>query len=146
MSDKHWYQDGWVVLFILFVIGFFGFSFYAQYVERSTPVVVPRVTGFIKQPVLLGSPSLEVAVWHQHPGNLQNGTLKVRLNGKDLKEHSYAVWEPNEAHSVKFSFPLRDYDPQREIPIEIAIYGKGIKPYQWNDAWLGNTWKSNQKK
>jgi hypothetical protein len=145
MSEKHWYQDGGVVLFIVFIGGIFGFSFYAQHVEQSTPLVVPRITGRLEQPAFFGSPSLEVTVWHHHTGNLRNGTLKVRLNGEDLKVHSYEMWQPNEAHAVTFSFPVRDYDPQREIPIQITLYGKGIKTFQRTDAWLGNTWKSNQE-
>jgi hypothetical protein len=145
MSDKHWYQDGWVVLVIVFFVGFFGFSFYIQHVEQSTPLVIPSITGRIEPPAFFGSSSLELTVWHQNAGNLRNGTIKVRLNEKDLKEHSYEVWEPNEAHAVRFSFPLPNYDPQREIPFEIALYGKGIKPFQLSDAWLGSTWKSNQK-
>ena len=145
MNEKHWYQDGWVVFGITAVVGIFGLSFYAQHVQQSTPLVVPRIAGRIQQPVLFGSPSLEVTVWHQHAGNLRNGTFKVRLNGKDLKEHSYEIWEPNETHAVSFSFPLRDFDPQREIPIEFALYGKKMKTFQRRDAWLGNTWKSNHQ-
>lgn len=146
MNEKHWYQDGWIVLLVVFIVGFFGLSFYFQYVERSTPVVVPRVTGIVMQSVFSGSHTLKLTVWHQNTGNLRNGILKIRLYGSDLKEHSYSEWKPNEAHSVTFSFPLHNYDPHHEIPVEIAIYGEGIKPYQWNDAWLENTWKSNQKK
>ncbi|MDB5385447.1 MAG: hypothetical protein JWM11_1093 [Planctomycetaceae bacterium] len=86
-----------------------------------------------------------MTVGHHHTGNLRNGTVRVRLYGNDLKEHSYEVWEPNEAHAVRFSFPLQNYDSQGEIPIQIALYGKGIKPFQLSDAWLGSTWKSNQK-
>ncbi|MDB5348500.1 MAG: hypothetical protein JWP89_6877 [Schlesneria sp.] len=148
MSDKHWYQDGGTVVIALIVAGFLcflGFSFYVQHVEETTPVVIPRLSARVQHPVLFGAPTLEMTAWHQHTGNLRNGTFRVRLYGDDLKEHSYEVWEPNKSHAITLSFPLRNYDPEQEIPIEFAIYGNGIKTHQWRDAWVRNNWKSNQK-
>lgn len=140
MNEQPWYQKGWLVLFILFVVGFF----YAGHVEQSKPIVVPRVTGKLRHPILFGPPTLELNVWHQHPGNLENGWVLILVDG-EIGEHSYSVWQPNEAHAVKFSFPLRDYDPKREFRVHVIIQGKGIRPYRSLDLWLGNTWKDNQQ-
>jgi hypothetical protein len=141
MNEQPWYQKGWLVLFILFVVGLF----YAGHAEQSTPVVVPRVGGVLRLPILFGPPTLELMVWHQHPGNLENGWVSIVVDGKILREHSYSVWQPNEAHAVKFSFPLEDYDPKREFSVDVMIEGKGIKLYRSIDPWLGNTWKDNQQ-
>lgn len=147
-QERYWYQDGWVMLFITAIVLFFGYSCHQQAQEQAKMTVLPMLTGRLNQP-FFGSPSLEITFWHQSPGNLQNGVLTVTATGsmvqrgKDLKAHSFEVWEPNENHAVTLTFPLQNYDATQEIPIEIALFGKGIKTWSTRDAWVGQTWKSN---
>lgn len=152
MSEKYWYQDGGRVAFIVIFGGFFIFLGYASYQkakEDAKPLVTPKITGRLVQP-WSGNPSLEITAWHQYAGNLRNGVFIAQVNedpakGKehwDKREHSFEVWEPNDSHAVKFTFPIRNYDPNREIHIGFALLGREIKPYLGSGIWQGQHWKS----
>ena len=155
MSEKHWYQDEGNVLFILFVAGFAGFvglSFYWKHLEDSKPQIMPVMSGKLTRP-LLGTPTLEVTVWHQHPAALRNVQLHVNLNEDpargeehwDRRQHSFESWPPNRDQAATFSFPLKQYDPKREITVGVIVMGKSIKLSGARGTWLGDTWKSNKE-
>lgn len=148
MSERYWYQDGWLILVLVGIVGFFGYAFYVQQIDRSTPEITPSLTGRLLQP-LLGPPSLEITVWHQHPEALRNVRLFVMVNedparGQDQlidREHSFESWSPNRDQAMTFTFPLQQYDPQREIAVSVILVGKSIKPSVHRAAWLGSGWK-----
>lgn len=155
MSERYWYQDGGTVFGIVLVtafIGFLGYSFYQKAQEEARPYVIPKVVASLNQP-LLGPPSLAVTVWHEHPGVLRNGRLTVSTSGEMVEtgsglhsqSHSFEIWEPNRDRAVKLTFPLKHFDPTREIPISFMLMGNGIKPFSSSDSWLGDNWKSNKK-
>lgn len=152
MSQKHWYQDGWLVFAILFFGSLLGLSFYREYLEDSKPRVTPEISGKITRPSL-GPPTLELTVWHQYPAALRNVQLNVNINEDpsrgeehwDRRQHSFESWPPNRDHAITFSFPLKQYDPQREIAVGIILMGKNIKLSMQGATWLGNTWKSNSE-
>ncbi|SFJ51673.1 hypothetical protein [Planctomicrobium piriforme] len=155
-TQKYWYQDGGNVFAIVFVVipitAFFGLAFYSKWQEDSKPQVVPMATGQLQQS-LIGNPTFVVTLWHQHPGNLRNGALSVKVDsemargtgGSDFQIHSFELWEPNKDHAVSLAFPLKSFDSNIEMPITFQLTGKDIKPFIFKDVWLGNSWKSNQK-
>lgn len=145
---KHWYQDGWWVLFLVVIGGFLGYGFYSREVDRAKPLITLSVAGRLQQP-FFGPPSLEITVWHQHPAALQNVRLFVSVNedparGKDNwveQEHSFESWLPNQDQAKKFNFPLKQYDPHREIAVSAILLGKSIKLSTQSGRWLGSGWK-----
>lgn len=151
MSERYWYQDGWVVLGIVFVV-VFGWGVYRQSAEDSKPQVIPNIVGSMNHP-LFGSPTLVITLWHDHTGVLRNGRLMVSVDGKqvegrsglDTQFHSFEVWQPNRENAVTLKFPIKNFDPTKEIPISYSLIGHGIKPFRYSNAWLGDTWKSNQR-
>lgn len=118
----------------------------------SKPHVFPRLRGQVEQP-FLGGPVFVVTAFHQHPGNLRKGTLQIEISGplvrdssgRDVQKSSFELWEPNEEHAVILRFPLREYDPAQEIPVNFSIRASGIKDSTYQDAWSSKGWKSNQK-
>lgn len=152
MSEKHWYQDGWVVLAIVFIGGVFGLSFYRKHLEDSKPLITPMISGKLTRP-LLGTPTLEVTVWHQHPAALRNVVLNVNVNEDparreeywDRRQHSFESWPPNKDQAVTFSFPLKQYAPEREVKVGVILLGKSIKLSMEGGTWLGETWKSDKE-
>ena len=154
MSERHWYQDGWVVFCIVAVVGFLGLSIYGQHRQAeldARPEVIPKLSGRLSQP-LLGSPTLEITIWHQYPATLRSVVLCVNVNEDpakgeqhwDRREHSFETWQPNVENAVKFSFPLKRYDPNHEIHIGCGVLGKTIKPYLGSAEWLGDGWKQSR--
>lgn len=148
MNGRYWYQDGWVVLTIAGVVGFFGYSFYVNEVQRATPQITPSLSGRVLKP-LFGPPSLEINVWHQHPATLRNVQLFVSVNADPARaqeswikrEHSFESWSPNRDQAKTFTFPLPQYDPQREIAVTIILAGKSIQFSMQEAIWLGSGWK-----
>jgi hypothetical protein len=148
MTGKHWYQDGWWVLFLVVVGGFFGYGIYTQAVERAKPLITLSVAGQLQQP-FFGSPSLEITVWHQYPAALRNVRLFVSINEDPARrrehwvnrQHSFEAWSPNRDQAMKFSLPLKQYDPQREIAVSAILFGKSIKMSKQEGVWLGSDWK-----
>ena len=148
MSERYWYQDGGTVL-VIAVVGFLGYCFLQK---AATPYVVPSITGHVDQP-LFGSPSLIITIWHEHTGVLRNGRLTASVSGEmvetrsglNSQSHSFEVWEPNRDRAVTLTFPLKHFDPERDIPISITLVGKDIQPYMFKDIWLGDMWASNPK-
>lgn len=138
MSERHWYQDGglvfWIVVGIGVVIAFVNYS-YEQARIDATPLIVPRVVGHVEQP-LLDPPTLVVQVWHEHTGFIRNGRLTVEVIGvtvetKDVQNpqsFGFEVWEPNQNKSVSFRFPLKQFDDQYGVPLKITLIGHEIKP------------------
>ncbi len=154
MRERYWYQDGGTVLGIVFVavvIGFFGYASHERAQHEALPDVVPKITGHLSQP-LFGSPTLEITVWHQHTAALRNVVLFVNVNEDpdhdekqwDKREHSFETWQPNKDQAVKFTFPLRRFDPQKEIRVGFVLAGKTIKPYFGSGDWIGKGWKSEE--
>lgn len=138
MSERHWYQDGglvfWIVVGIGVVIAFVNNS-YEQARIDAIPLIVPRIVGHVEQP-LLDPTTLVVQVWHEHTGVIRNGRLTVEVIGgtvetKDVQNpqsFGFEVWEPNRDKSVSFRFPLKQFDNQHGIPLNIKLIGHEIKP------------------
>lgn len=154
MTQRYWYQDGWVVFGIVFVTGFLALSFYNQREKAkqdALPEVVPKLAGSLSQP-LFGPPTLKITVWHQYPAALRNVVLYVKVNEEpaqgeahwDKREHSFESWSPNQDQAVSFDYPLRQYDPNQEIHVAVVLMGKSIKPYGGSAKWLGTGWKRTQ--
>lgn len=152
MPERAWYQRGSTVLGIV-VFAVWAIPLLYQGWQQSQMVHVnPQVAGCINQPTF-GEPSFEVHIWHQHSGNLRNGTFTVSVatdmlknpEGTESTMHSFEVWEPNRENAVKFKFPLRRFDPHQEIQFSVLLAGKNISTYYYADTWLGSDWKSNQE-
>ena len=152
MSEKHWYQSGWALFGIsiaLIVFARFCYLFLITAEYEARPQVTPEIVGHMEKP-FFGSPTLIITVWHQHAGNIRNGALLVTMTGpmapsedkQHHKVHSFEFWEPNRSHAVKLSFPLRNYDPNQEIPLEFWLYGKNIKADIIHLTWVNEKWKS----
>ena len=143
MSDKHWYQDGWRVLVILIIVGFV----YLVSTNKEPPTVYPRLAGRVEQP-FLGSPSFVVTVFHQHPASLRNVILRVKLSQEialDHREwpeqvHSFETWLPNRDNAVSFTFPLKSYDPQKDLGVEATLEGKDLKRSLSFARWVNGGW------
>lgn len=148
MNGRYWYQDGWVVLAVVGVAGFFGYSFYVNEAQRATPQIKPSLSGRVLKP-LFGAPSLEINVWHQHPAALRNVRLLVMVNADPARakehwierEHSFESWSPNRDQAMTFTFPVPQYDPQQEIAVSVLLAGKSIKFSMHDAVWLGSGWK-----
>lgn len=154
MSERYWYQDGWTVFEVVVVVSLvvlWGCGMYYKSRQDALPYITSRVTGRIDQP-LLGSPTLEITVWHQYPATLRNVVLFVNVNEDpagndkywDKREHSFEVWPHNEDHAVKFKFPLKRYDPKQEIHVKFSLHGTTIKPYGSRADWVGTGWKDEK--
>ena len=143
MSEKHWYQDGWTVLIVLAIAGFLYLSS-----TRQEPIeVYPLLAGRVEQPIL-GAPSFVVTVFHQHPATLRNVILRVRLSQEIALDHkvwpeqvhSFETWLPNRDQSVSFTFPLKPYDPQKDIGVEATLEGKEVKRSISFGRWVNGGW------
>ncbi|MCA9088806.1 MAG: hypothetical protein KDA90_09240 [Planctomycetaceae bacterium] len=151
-SEKHWYQDGGVVLFITALCGialFVGLNIWKEIEEENRPVAFTLLTGRLDGS-LLTEPTLHISVWHQFPGTLRNGTLTVTTDSSMVEKraqfqiHSFEEWDPNRDAQIELTFQLHDFDPQQEIPLTVRLEGKNSQPYRHRFVWLGNDWKSNQ--
>ncbi len=151
MNQRPWYQDGGTVLAVVVVTLMLGLSIHARHQkaqQEALPEVVPKVTGQLSR-TFLGPPTLELTVWHQYAAALQNVVLVVNLNEDpalddkqwDKREHSFESWPPNKEQAVKFTFPLKRYDPKQPIRVEYMLVGKTIKPHVSSGDWLGEGWK-----
>lgn len=110
MTERYWYQNGWVVLGILLGGGFLALSFLAQHEKAkidALPLVVPKLSGSLSQPIF-GTPTMKINVWHQYPAALRNVVLVVSVKegpvqgdaAWDRREHSFEAWSPNQDQSV----------------------------------------------
>ena len=112
---------------------------------KKKPVDV-RVLGQVERP-LLADPSFELAVWHQHPGNLKNGRLWVWINEKAVpadrppKIHSFENWEPNQINAVSVSCPLDEYDSAEPLIVEVLVKAANARDTSTRFVWQGNRWK-----
>lgn len=150
-KERPWYQDGLTVGVIAMAVICIGLPLYVQYQEEQKPIAIPMLSGRIDYP-FLGNPVWKVSAWHQCPATLRNGTLSVTVESELLANgdarqyeiYSFESWSPNEDHAVEFDFPLHTFDPKQDIPITVTLSAKNAKSFVYRDAWLGNTWKSNQ--
>lgn len=148
-QQKHWYQDGGLMLLIVAGICWLAGSAYQEWAKPQVWSTIPRITGGVEQP-LLGSPSLTITIWHQTPGDLKNGVILVLVPGAgdageddDTQIHSFETWSPNQDQAVTFTIPLPNYRVDQEIPVEILVRAINLKTYSISAVWFGNTWKSN---
>ena len=138
------------ILLIYILINPYVRAFDERYFVPKT--VVPGIRGRVNQTVT-DHPTLEITVWHQHPAQLKNCVFKATISGPMVfgheglatQIHSFVVWDPNQDHGVTLRFPLRHYDPDQEIPIELSLHGNGIKTWTHKDTWLANEWNSNRQ-
>jgi hypothetical protein len=143
MNNKHWYQDGWVVLGVVFGTGLL----YLLLFTSPTPMVYPRLLARVDQP-FLSSPEFVVSVFHQHPAKLNQVILKVRVSQQialDHREwpeqvHSFEAWGPNQDQEVSFTFPLPAYDPDKDVGIEVILEGQGVKRTLTFARWKNGAW------
>ena len=153
MSDKAWYQDGWVVFcIVLFLLGIglpVGHELYTDWQQAQKPLIRPMVAGRVNQP-MIGKPTFELSVWHQKAGNLKNGSLMVTLEGelaqdadRETQIHSFEVWQPNRENAVQFSLPLSHFDPEKEISITVMLGAKNSKLSLVTYFWKGDDWLEN---
>lgn len=140
-NPQPWYQDGWTMFIVAFLM-IPGFSYlgYIGYQNQLPPAKL-QLTGRMEGGGEQNS-TLVLTTWHQHPGTLHKGKLSVSVNGKS-QYHSFETWEPNDAQAIVLTFPLSHYAPDQEIPVTIRLVTKDTKPFHFQDAWLGITWKSN---
>lgn len=153
-QEKYWYQDGGIVLLILFVgavLSFWGFNAWREYQFSQIPIILPISAGRLEQP-LWGDPVLHVQVWHQFPGRLQKGNLIISsdspmvVEGDQFQMHSFESWDPNRDHEVKLRFRLQNFNPKQEIPLTMRIEATNGRAIDYTPKWLGWDWKSNQEK
>jgi hypothetical protein len=153
MSERAWYQDGFVVIVVIFVAVLFGPQVYKAFQQQQMGGFAPRLSGQITQPIF-GSKEFVAVVYHQNPGVLRNGTLTITLKspmlanpkGVETKTYSFEEWNPNEEHSVELRFPLSSFDNSTRIEVETRCTAKNIRDYSSKDAWIADGWVSNQKK
>ncbi|MBD3675696.1 MAG: hypothetical protein HUJ26_19465 [Planctomycetaceae bacterium] len=154
-TERAWYQDGWIVLFVVLMGGTIivpvGSQLYRQWEYEQKPYVVPQITGRVERPVF-GQPKLIITAWHQHAGDLRNGLFVVSLNHKkdehskneNRRIHSFELWKPNKENALEFTFPLSHDEVAEEIPMSFLLTAKNIKRHFSVDSWLIDNWKSNK--
>lgn len=131
---------------LIVVVVFIGFFLLAGLLNPKQKTVDVRVMGQVKQPLLAG-PSFELAVWHQHPGNLKNGTLTIWIKGKAVpqgwppKVHSFESWNPNQENAVTVSCPLKNYDPAEPLVVQVLVKAANARDTSTRFVWQGNRWK-----
>ncbi|WP_437222705.1 hypothetical protein SH661x_002903 [Planctomicrobium sp. SH661] len=140
-----------IALIVILGLGMFTSRLYREWQDSQRPRVVPDISGIVEQS-LFGQPTLVIVISHQYVGNLKNGIVLITAkgdliadpSGEDQFKHSFEVWEPNQENALMARFPLKRFDPEQEIPVTFCLAGKSFQTYFHGDAWLGETWKSNQ--
>ena len=153
-KEKYWYQDGGVVLLIVFLgsmLFIWIWNAWKEYEFSQRPMILPVPSGRLVQP-LFGNPVLHMDVRHQFPGTLQNGQLTIStdssmvVEGDQFQVHSFETWKPNRDNEVQFQFRLQNFDPAEEIPLKMRIDAKNGRAFDYTPTWLGRDWKANQEK
>jgi hypothetical protein len=149
MSEKHWYQDGWVVFVIIAVLGFLTLSYRHNNKQAAFAAsqVNPQYDWEIRKP-LLGTPTLYCSVWHDRPETLQGVVLVVSVKTGDedwdQQTHSLVTWSPNRDHQIEFEFPLPSTYLEKTVKLTIVVGGSSRKPSkvglkfengEWNADW-----------
>jgi hypothetical protein len=67
MSGRYWYQDGWLVLTVVGVVGFFGYGCYVNAARDAGDYAVTLGAG------------VETPVWVTQPGNQRVASASRRL-------------------------------------------------------------------
>ena len=149
MAEKQaWYENGWVMLFLVVIGVPWGLHFYNNYQEAQLPQVIPQVAAAIEEP-LWESPRLCLTVWHQVEGNLRNGSIAVSVNGKVLaaddhsiiQMHSFEIWQPNRDNGVDFEIPLTGFGPEDQLGVAVRIRAGNCHEGKVASTWTADGWK-----
>ena len=148
MSEKHWYQDGWVVFVIVAIFGFLTLSYWHNNRKAAYEAsqVKPELDWRFNKP-LLGPTTLDVDVWHQRPEVLQNAlvTVFVSTDKKEWKDEtkSLVTWSPNRDHQVSFSFPLTKSHTDNPVYFQVYTGGPQRKLYFVALKWENGRWDAD---
>jgi len=153
MSENQvWYQNGWIMLFLVVFGAPWGLSFYDDYRKSQLPLVFPEVAASQERPLWDG-PILHLTVWHQVEGNLRNGSIVVSVEGEVMGEdnsnswqtHSFEIWHPNRDNGVDFEVPLPSFGPEDQLEVTVRINAKNCRDGRIAATWSEEGWKRKLK-
>lgn len=146
MNEKHWYQDGWLVLVIVAVASFISLSYWHN--TRKATVVASRVTPELDvrfNAPILGSPTLDVDVWHLRPEILKNIQVILLLKtGNTVLDHqsrSLVEWAPNREHQVSFS--LKRSTKDTPVSLTVFVGGRNNQTTAYKIKWQDGQWQAD---
>jgi hypothetical protein len=148
MSEKHWYQDGWVVLAIVAVVGFLTLSYWHNNNKAASAAsrVAARFDARFNEP-LDGPATLDVDVWHLRPEVVQNIQVIVLVSTDNTnwndQSRSLVEWSPNREHQVSFSFPIKR--PTADVPVYLKVYvgGRRNQLAVYRMKWQDGQWQAD---
>ena len=152
MNEKPWYQDGWIVLVVLVVAAIFGPSLYRAFQQNQMGGFSSQLRGEIRRP-MFDQPEFVFSIWHQNPGDIKNGRVKVTAespllldsNKSRTETRSFEVWSPNQDNELAFRFPLSRFDGQTRIRFRVDFNSKNVAAHDFQMSWLGEGWEKDQK-
>jgi len=147
MTDEPKRQgESWATGCLIAVLAFFGVIFFLGLWDPKQEFAPVHVTGSA-QNHFLADPTFTLVVWHQHPGDLKNGRLTIRIQGKQVPKkdselvHSFERWEPNEENGVTHRVSLPDYRPAEPLVVEILIEAANARDTPARFVWQNGGWK-----
>lgn len=97
---------------------------------------------------IISSDEFTLKVWHQHPGSLRNGVLKVTVQGKQLrsesetKKWSFDSWPPNEASAQEFTYEIESRGDDLRLNVTVEVQSADIQTRTLSDVWHGDGWQT----
>ena len=77
--------------------------------------------------------TIRLTVWHQHPGPLRNGNLRVTARGQGwgplAREWSFEEWQPNSDAARTLDWKLTREQLLNDVTIHIEADARGVAKY-----------------
>lgn len=145
----HLIGQGCMGVFGLFMFGLFALLVKGCY-DRVYPELEVRLAGQI-QPGIIFDHAFQVQIWHQHPGTLHHGRIRVTVRGPAIESpdgydwiervHSFDQWSPNKEAVEIFDFPLKEVGDQVDLRVRVVITADEVQRYFTESHWQGNAWQ-----
>lgn len=108
-----------------------------------------RYSGRVVQ-ALIFDHEFRVHVWHQNPGTINAGIVRVKVSGEHLKGDSEEVWSfdqwpPNKENEHTFVFHLDQVGDDVELDVSVSVKAHHAHDFGTRSHWKGNGWVSRRE-